>query len=376
MLGIVSVGWPPSYGGGEVNARNVARKLGEHMEVKVYTATKGRDDSELDVTRDALVDKDDYLKQWYALTDEDRKKWFERMLDWASNCDAVILNNPFHKWPDTHWIVDRLKAEGIKVFIEYLDPSDEVRNFVNETYFQVRDWNLTLDRYREWAASATAQDIEDIMDPSRFNSNGVIAISQFVGALLEPFNPNVYIIHPPHDTSKFKRVLTQNQYDVGFMNPIGHKGVMVMKNMILKNPNWKFRILRGAYGNFQLKEFLDYHGHTADNVTWEIYVEDINEFYSSVKVFVYPSLYEGYGMAPIEAMACGTPAIYADHPSIMEGAGQEGKVIDYSLVHTEMVWSAETNLLFGQQVDISDRLVYLNQRTEDEVKGLVAWLKH
>jgi glycosyltransferase involved in cell wall biosynthesis len=39
---------------------------------------------------------------------------------------------------------------------------------------------------------------------------------------------------------------------------------------------------------------------------------------------VYPSLYEGFGIPPLEAMSCGTPVIAANTSSIPEVVGDEG----------------------------------------------------
>ena len=45
---------------------------------------------------------------------------------------------------------------------------------------------------------------------------------------------------------------------------------------------------------------------------------DLRALYSSCKVFVYPSLYEGFGLPPLEAMACGAPVIASRIPTHME----------------------------------------------------------
>lgn len=49
--------------------------------------------------------------------------------------------------------------------------------------------------------------------------------------------------------------------------------------------------------------------------------EDLRALYSSCGAFLYPSIYEGFGLPPLEAMACGAPVIASDIPSIQEVAG-------------------------------------------------------
>jgi glycosyltransferase involved in cell wall biosynthesis len=46
--------------------------------------------------------------------------------------------------------------------------------------------------------------------------------------------------------------------------------------------------------------------------------EDLAALYSSCSVFVYPSVYEGFGLPPLEAMACGAPVIAGDIPVLRE----------------------------------------------------------
>jgi glycosyltransferase involved in cell wall biosynthesis len=51
---------------------------------------------------------------------------------------------------------------------------------------------------------------------------------------------------------------------------------------------------------------------------------DLPLWYNAATVFVYPSLFEGFGLPVLEAMACGTPVITSDVSSLPEVTGREG----------------------------------------------------
>lgn len=55
---------------------------------------------------------------------------------------------------------------------------------------------------------------------------------------------------------------------------------------------------------------------------------DLPAFYSGAKLFVYPSIYEGFGIPPIEAMACGTPVLSANNSSLPEAVGNAALMTD------------------------------------------------
>ena len=56
--------------------------------------------------------------------------------------------------------------------------------------------------------------------------------------------------------------------------------------------------------------------------------EDLRALYSSCRVAVYPSLYEGFGLPPLEAMACGAPVITSRIPVIMETSAEAARLIN------------------------------------------------
>ncbi|GEM45268.1 glycosyltransferase family 4 protein [Deinococcus cellulosilyticus] len=56
--------------------------------------------------------------------------------------------------------------------------------------------------------------------------------------------------------------------------------------------------------------------------------EDLPLLYAGAEVFVFPSLYEGFGLPPLEAMACGTPVITTEVTSLPEVVGEAGWYCD------------------------------------------------
>lgn len=56
--------------------------------------------------------------------------------------------------------------------------------------------------------------------------------------------------------------------------------------------------------------------------------EHLPILYNGSDVFVYPSLYEGFGLPPLEAMNCGTPVISSNLTSIPEVVGDAGMLIN------------------------------------------------
>lgn len=90
--------------------------------------------------------------------------------------------------------------------------------------------------------------------------------------------------------------------------------------IIAGKPGWTYEEIYSAPEKFRVEErvrFLDY-----------IASEDLPIFYQNAHCFVLPSLYEGFGLPVLEAMACGCPVVVSKTSSLTELVGEAGLLVN------------------------------------------------
>src|SRR5688572_7205838 len=93
-----------------------------------------------------------------------------------------------------------------------------------------------------------------------------------------------------------------------------------VKLLIIGDEISKYAALRRTVHRYKLHKHVRFFGFVPD-ATLAI-------LYRLARVFVFPSLYEGFGLPPLEAMASGTPVITSNVSSLPEVAGDAAMLID------------------------------------------------
>jgi glycosyltransferase involved in cell wall biosynthesis len=112
--------------------------------------------------------------------------------------------------------------------------------------------------------------------------------------------------------SAFARVADVSRWIDG--KPTIHNLVIVGKQ------GWLFDSIKADVARLGIRTRVIFPGYAAE--------EDLPAFYRAADMFVFPSLYEGFGLPPLEAMACCTPVVTSNVSSLPEVVGDAGLTVD------------------------------------------------
>jgi glycosyltransferase involved in cell wall biosynthesis len=90
--------------------------------------------------------------------------------------------------------------------------------------------------------------------------------------------------------------------------------------VIAGKEGWLFQGIYEQVTRECLTESVLFPGFVAD--------ADLPALYTLADVLAFPSLYEGFGLPPLEAMACGTPVVTSNNSSLPEAVGSAALLVD------------------------------------------------
>lgn len=230
------------------------------------------------------------------------------------------------------------------------------------------------------------------------NAKNLIAVSQFSKDEIVKYYDypadKIYVAHPSVDRRHFyKRSAEEihkvkSKYDifsenyilsVGNVEPRKNYGRLIDAYISLpREVTDKYPLVivgAGGWNNEDVKRQIQKakeDGYRIINPKQFVLDDDIPALYSGAQFFVFTPIYEGFGMPPLEAMACGTPVLASGVTSVPEAAGKGAVYVDpYSVDDiatklSEMVQRTEQDRSqFDKQM--KQHLESLNWRSSAEV---------
>jgi len=391
-VGIVSIYWMPHFGGGEKYVYNMANGLSSlGIDIKGITPTAVSDSR--DNGHDDLVvrlGEPTQIKDFIGM-----RKWFDNhalphIIE--EGYDIILLNNCRIHY---HYILDfvnLLKRNAIKCGIVHHDLGWKIINTSFENYSG--DWEQssieTLKHIKELSNAFNKSPLVSYKDllhnldsPVYFEPDFIIGNTEWSNKFIdiEETTPK-YVLHPIIEKPPIDYPLLE-PVNITMLNPLYHKGRSYMVDLINDyDHKWTYRVLMGSYGNGKEKE--DFMGMIKDS--WAMrdgrieiidYVDNIYSAFASTDIFIFPSRYEGYGMAAIEPMMIGTPVIVQDYPPIIEAVGDGAYIIKWGSSSNEWIEAVEEILFDSQEFEHKSlkRGEFVVSRQEEELKGLVQFFE-
>jgi len=147
---------------------------------------------------------------------------------------------------------------------------------------------------------------KEIMTKLNFDSHKISVIYNGVDhTVFKPINKDNYKLILPEKFILF----------VGSLEPRKNLiSLLKAYNKLDKNLKKEYKLLLVGDKGWENKEIKNYIELNKDYMHYLGYVGDelLAEIYNRASLFVYPSLYEGFGMPPLEAMSCGAPVLVSN----------------------------------------------------------------
>jgi len=241
-----------------------------------------------------------------------------------------IYHSPFYPIPD------RTITQNLHRVLTIYDllPVLTSHNFTQNSRSRFKSIINSIDRHQDWITCISENTKHDFCNHTGMNPDRV-----FVTPLAASDN-----FYPVTDSQTISLKLKQYQIpeqtyllSLCTLEPRKNLNFLLQcfAQILAQDPNldlnlvlvgvsgWKNNdIFQTVQSNHLLKKHVIFTGYIPDH--------DLSAIYSGALAFVYPSLYEGFGLPPLEAMQCGTPVITSNTSSLPEVVGDAGLMINPS----------------------------------------------
>jgi len=291
----------------------------------------------------AIDKKNEYVLFGTSLRQKAKLKEFLGSLPQSDNLDVKILSLPISI---ARILLGKIRIFPIDKFIpevdifhssDWIEPRVSSKNTTKVT--TVHDMTAYLFPNSVHSKIVSAQ--KDRLNLVKKESTAILADSKTTKEDLVKFleipEEKIYVVYlapsknfKPQDDEKVREILEKYKINRPYILSVAtqepRKNIQKLLDVFSKIQNSRPEVNLVLTGKYGWGPGL----HFGDNVVFTDYVpqEDLVALYSGCRVFVYPSLYEGFGLPILEAMACGAPVITSNNSSMVEIAKEVAILID------------------------------------------------
>jgi len=232
----------------------------------------------------------------------------------------VFLNKLYSPTYDIYWQPNFIPTESIKM---------------KHLITTVHDFSFIL--YKEFHPKERIEFFENNFFKNIYKSDIIIAVSKFskkeildrlefpeskVKVIYNGVNHDVFKIYD--DMSLPFGLPKKFIFSVGSIEPRKNlRGLLAAYNSLDEKYKKEYNLVLAGFKGWQNNEIMEIINNNKEYIHYLGYISDIElaKTYNLASLFIYPSFYEGFGLPPLEAMACGTPVITSNVSSLPEVCG-------------------------------------------------------
>jgi len=205
--------------------------------------------------------------------------------------------------------------------------------YYNNQIMTIHD--VSHERYPEWFSKNYYRFYHYMMPRIGRKAHAVLTVSEFSKAeIVDTLGIEANKIHVIHSNVPFHNKPTKEEILNYSPDPDAEKYIIAVSSM---DPRKNFIRLAEAFNNIEDKSVKlyiigmrfkafntpDLQKLVGENIHLPGYIDDeaLQKMYQNAILSIYPSLYEGFGLPPLESMTYGCPAIAADIPALREVSG-------------------------------------------------------
>ncbi len=262
----------------------------------------------------------------------------KRLLEPSSGTEIKSLKSIIVKNQLLKKIVRKLLFTSSKVFAPTYDvywqpnfiPNSSIR--AKKIVTSVHDFSFIL--YRDFHPKERIEYIEKFFFKNIVQSDMIITGSEYskqeVIERLDFTEDKVKVIYHGIDHDLFKiyqdpkvdfEIPSRFILSVGSIEPRKNLlGLLKSYDILDETLKKEYKLVLVGFKGWENREIMDIVNNNKKNIHYLGFIsdEDLAKVYNLASLFVFPSFYEGFGLPPLEAMACGTPVVSSNLTSMPE----------------------------------------------------------